>query len=96
MSIALKVVVNCESFGLKKNFQGTCFGHVFSKACQYGTIEEKVCKDLKYVFVKYVQTDLQKCITWPKKSRKGRQEWNKAYVKIGIHPKKLNTLMKTK
>jgi hypothetical protein len=31
MSIALKVVVNCESFGLKENFQGTCSGHVFSK-----------------------------------------------------------------
>jgi hypothetical protein len=32
MTIALKVVVNCESFGLEESFQGTCFGHVFSKA----------------------------------------------------------------
>jgi hypothetical protein len=55
-----------------------------------------VCKDLKYVYVKFVQEDMQKCITWPKKSRKGRQEWNKAYVEIGIHPKKLNTLLKTR
>jgi len=39
---ALKFVVNCESFGLEENFHGTCFGHVFSKACQYGIAEEKV------------------------------------------------------
>jgi hypothetical protein len=32
----LKYVVNYESFGLEENFQGTCFGHAFSKACQYG------------------------------------------------------------
>jgi hypothetical protein len=33
MTTALKVVVNCESFGLEESFQGTCFGHAFSKAC---------------------------------------------------------------
>jgi hypothetical protein len=32
MTIALKVATNYESFGLEKNFQGTCFGHVFSKS----------------------------------------------------------------
>jgi hypothetical protein len=32
MTIALKVVVNYESFGLEKNFQGTCFGHVLFKS----------------------------------------------------------------
>jgi hypothetical protein len=63
MIIALKVVINCKSFGLEENFQGICFGHVFSKACQYGTVEEKVCKDQKYVFVKSAQADLQQCIT---------------------------------
>jgi len=48
----LKVVQNCESLGLKESFQGTCFGHVFLKACQYGIVEEKVCEDLKYVYIK--------------------------------------------
>jgi len=33
VTIALKDVVNYESFGLEKSFHGTCFGHVFSKAC---------------------------------------------------------------
>jgi hypothetical protein len=49
---ALKFVVKCETLGLKKNFQGTCCGHVFPKACQYATIDDKVCKNLKYVFIK--------------------------------------------
>jgi len=96
MTIALKVVVNYESFGLEENFQSTCLGHDFSKAFQYGTAKEKVCKDLKYVSFKSAQTYLQKCITWLKKSGKGRQEWNKACVETTIHPKKLNTPVKTK
>jgi hypothetical protein len=49
----LIVVVNCVFFGLEESFQSTCFGHAFSKACEYNTIEEKVCKDLKYVSIKY-------------------------------------------
>jgi hypothetical protein len=53
MTIALKVV-NCEHLGLKESFHGICFGHAFSKTCQYGTVEEKVCKDLKYVFIKFI------------------------------------------
>jgi hypothetical protein len=72
MIIELKHVVNCESLGLEERFQSTCFGHVFSKACQYGIVKEKVCKDLKYVYIKFAQGDLQKCITWLNKSKKGR------------------------
>jgi hypothetical protein len=33
MTSYLKFVVNCESFGIEKSFQGTCLGHAFSKAC---------------------------------------------------------------
>ncbi len=61
---ALKSIVNCESLGLEESFQGTCFGHAFSKACQYGTAWEKVCRNLKYVFIKSTQTNLQKCTIW--------------------------------
>jgi hypothetical protein len=96
MTATLKVVVNRKFLSLEESFQGTCFGHAFSKACQYGVAEEKVCKDLKHVFVKFAQADLQKCITRFKKSRKGKQEWNKACVKTSICPKKLNTPMKSK
>jgi len=40
---ALKFVVKCETLGLEKNFQRTYFGHVFSKVCQYATIDNKLC-----------------------------------------------------
>jgi hypothetical protein len=30
-------MVNCESLGLKKAFQNTCFEHAMSKACHNGT-----------------------------------------------------------
>jgi hypothetical protein len=33
MTIALKCIINYEFLGLKENFQRTCFGHTFSKAC---------------------------------------------------------------
>jgi len=60
---ALTSVLKCETLGLEESFQGTCFGHVFSKACQYATIDDKVCKNLKYVSIKYAQIDLHKWIT---------------------------------
>jgi hypothetical protein len=41
---ALKFIVNCEYLGLEESFQGTCFGNVFSKVCQYGTVEEFFCR----------------------------------------------------
>jgi hypothetical protein len=62
MIIALKAVVNYEPLGLEESFQGIYFGHVFSKTCQCGIAEEKVCKDLNYVSIKSVRADLQKCI----------------------------------
>ncbi len=55
-----------------------------------------MCNDLKYISIKSIETYQQKCITWPKKFGKGRYEWKKACIEIGIHPIKLNTLMKTK
>jgi hypothetical protein len=37
--------INCKLryVGFGRKFEGTCFGHSFSKACQYATIEENVC-----------------------------------------------------
>ncbi len=83
--------MSCDMLGLEENFQGVYIGHAFSKTCQYVTIEEKVRKDLWYVSIKYTQGDWKKCITWPKKSRKVRQEWEKACVNSGLPPWKLNT-----
>jgi len=54
MTIALKSIISCDMLGLEENFQCNCFGHAFFKACQYVTIEEKVCKYLQYVSIKVV------------------------------------------
>jgi hypothetical protein len=54
------------------------FAHFFPKECQCVIIDEKVCRNLKFVLFKFTKSNLDKCITWPKKSRKGIQEWNKA------------------
>jgi hypothetical protein len=32
--------MKCEVLGLEKNFQNIYFGHAFSKACKYTTINE--------------------------------------------------------
>jgi hypothetical protein len=52
MNLFLKFVVNCETLSLQESFNGICFGHVFSKTCQYATTNEKVCKNIRYVFIK--------------------------------------------
>ncbi len=44
MTTILKSIIGCDMLGLEESFQGIYFGHEFSKACQYATIEEKVCK----------------------------------------------------
>jgi hypothetical protein len=96
MTIALKFVVNYEVFGLEENFEGTCFGHAFSKPYQYGIAKKKVCKNLKHISIKSTQFNLQKCITWPKKSRKGRHECTKTCINYRIRLKKQNTPIKTR
>jgi len=52
---------------------------------KYATIDEFFCKGLRYVSIKVAQGDLQKFITWPKKSGKGRQNGTK-HVSIRVFP----------
>jgi hypothetical protein len=82
----LKSIISYETLGLQESFNGIYFGHAFSKACQYATIDEKMCRNIRYVSIKATQANLQKCITSPKKIGTSRQEWTKAYIEIGIHP----------
>jgi hypothetical protein len=78
MTRFFKNVVNYEIFGLEESFQWTCFEHVFSKACQYIMIDDKTCKGLKHVFIKFTHANLQKHTTWPKTFSKGKHEWKNA------------------
>jgi hypothetical protein len=34
MTIVLNSIIDCEMLNVIENFQATCFGHAFSKACQ--------------------------------------------------------------
>ena len=96
MTEALKSVVGCDELGLAAPFEGSCFGHAMSKACQYATADDKVCDNLTPISVKATQSTIQACITWPKKSGKGRQEWAKACMDSSFRPQKLNTPVKTR
>jgi hypothetical protein len=73
----LESIISCDVLNLEENIQRTCFDHTFSKVCQHATTYEKVYKGLRYLSIKVAQGDLLKCITWSKKSRKGRQQWEK-------------------
>ncbi len=43
------IVVSCNVLGFIESFQSSYFNHALFKACQYGSIDEKICKGLKYV-----------------------------------------------
>ena len=55
-----------------------------------------MCKGMKEVSLKDAQKSLQSCITWMKKSGKGRQEWDKACIDAGLPTRKLKTPVKTR
>jgi hypothetical protein len=64
VTIASKSIVKCEVLTLDESFQGTCFGHSFSQACENHATNEKVYRNFRFVSVKSTQSNLHKCITW--------------------------------
>ncbi len=56
MTIALKFVINYELLMLEESYQISCFEHVFFKACQYGIVDDKMCKRLKHVSIEFAQS----------------------------------------
>jgi hypothetical protein len=50
----------------------------------------------KYLSIKSTHYDLQKCIIWPKKSKKGKKEKKKKDINLGPHWRKLNILLETR
>jgi hypothetical protein len=81
LATALTSVVTCDVLGLKNPYSGTCFGHLMSKVCQYGTYSDTICKSMKHVSVKNAQSTLQKTITWTKKSGKDHQSGRRLILK---------------
>jgi hypothetical protein len=51
ITTTIKYIINCEVLGMEEGLQSTCCSHAIFKACQYGTIEKKVCKNFKTIFL---------------------------------------------
>jgi hypothetical protein len=49
MTSTPRFIMSCDILRLEKSFNGSCFRDIFSKACQYGIIEEKVYKDMGFM-----------------------------------------------
>ncbi len=93
---ALSYEVSCAPLKLTTPWQGSCFGHVFSKPCQYACNDATICLGFREVNLKATQSTLQKIIMWIKKFGKGQSEWKRACVDASLCHRKLKTPMKTK
>jgi hypothetical protein len=49
-------IIDCELLNLPQVYEGICFGHVLSKACQYSMNDDKVSMELRQVSLKDAQT----------------------------------------
>ncbi len=83
----------CCDLDIVKPFNGYCFGHALL-VFQYATSDNKVVHAFHYASIKTTQANVQKCITWLKKSDKGKQTWETVCVDSSLNPRKLNTFMK--
>ncbi len=86
MTNAVKSIVSCNDLGIPKSLEGVYFGLAFSKACRYTIVDEKLSSSLQPVSIKVVQSTIQASIMWPKKSRKGKVEWGRAYLHASLQP----------
>jgi hypothetical protein len=71
MATILHSIIDYEPLNIIRVYEGTCFGHVMSRACQYATNDENVFVRLRNVSVKEVQSGLQKTISWTQRFEKG-------------------------
>ncbi len=86
MATTLKSIVSCDILGLEEIFQGTCFGHAFSKACQHATIEGKSLQRFTICVDQICSKRFVKMNNLAKKIGNNRQEWEKACVNLGFPP----------
>jgi hypothetical protein len=86
----------CDPLALRTPWQGSYFGHAFSKTCQYATNDVILYYGFQEVNLKATQSALHKTITWMKKSGKGRSKWKQTCFNIGLSHQKLKTPVKTR
>jgi hypothetical protein len=93
MTIVLSSIIYCKVLGLTTPFIGSYWGHAMFKCCKYAIDNIKVYIGLtsisiKNLFCKNHHLDPKK---W-----KGRQEWQKTCLDMGICPHKFQTPLKTR
>jgi hypothetical protein len=56
MTMALKLMISCETLTLLAPFDGACFGHAMNKVAQYAINDNEISKYLMPNFImKYVE-----------------------------------------
>jgi hypothetical protein len=58
MATIMHSIIDYEPLKILKVYEGTCFGHVMSKAHQYATHDDKIFVGLRNVSVKEAQSGL--------------------------------------
>jgi hypothetical protein len=58
MATIMHSIIDNEPLKILKVYEGTCFGHVMSKARQYATNDDKIFVGLRNVSVKEAQSGL--------------------------------------
>jgi hypothetical protein len=86
MTTSLQFTVDCKPLKISWVYEGTCFGHVMSKACHSAINDDKASVGLTLVNVKVSQVRLHETITWTKKLKNERQEWERACMDMGLWP----------
>ena len=95
ISWMIQDIVSCSELGMDSCFKGLCFAHILSNAFNAAT-SRGVYQDLESIDFNKVLSGLQKCITWTKKSGKGREEWYRACREENIQERLVPTPVKTK
>jgi hypothetical protein len=52
LPLTLHFIINCEPLKIFKVYEGTCFGHVMFKTCQYARNDDNFFVGLKHVNLK--------------------------------------------
>jgi hypothetical protein len=85
MAITLQSIIDYEPLKLLMVYEGTCFGHIMFKVCQYVTNDDKVFIGLKSVSVKDAQVGCRKNLPRLKFLGKGDKSGSRFVVIVGCN-----------
>ncbi len=91
-SVDSKNIYDC----LDQPFNGDCWAHAWSKACSHSLKDENVTQGLKRINVTNTRKVMQSCVTWTKKSGKGKMQWEQSCIQARLRPRTIPTPVKTR